>query len=122
MGEKPKSFRSIVLQYILAHGECSIGRVVGGVGKHITATQATRAAMRRIKSTRKRKNKLCRGIGNRAGERKEYTHEELILLGKKIMVGETLCDLYKTGLIKRVGKGVYAPPDPKLFVPTEQSA
>jgi len=89
-------FRSMVENAVLDVGRCTVDRVLAEVGKHIPASKAAVAGRRRQKVR----------VGCRIPS---------VDRGRRALVAEALCRLAKQGRIRRVHRGVYAPPLLKLF-------
>lgn len=97
------NLRATVLAAVLELGECSVGQVVSKVGPSISAAQAASSGRRDRRSMANRK----RGSG--------VPKVKLADRGISRLVVESLARLAGLGRIRRVSRGVYAPPLPKIF-------
>lgn len=88
--------RQLVLREVLKHDQATVSQVLAAVGKSISASKAA-------------------AVGRRIRSGKSSGRVSVVDLGKKHMVNHALCELLRAGKIRRVGKGVYAPPLPRLF-------
>ena len=89
--------RQLVLNAVLKLGECSVSQVVAEVGGKISPAVAM---MNSRRDARRRK--------------KGGKFTSPMVSGLRLMVSDVLCQLCKKGSIRRVGKGVYAPPLPRI--------
>jgi hypothetical protein len=104
--KSPTSFRRRVLQTVLSREETTIGQVIAAVGRHIDAVSAVRAIQRVFRYGGQRgKFNVTNPI---------YTAEHLAYLGRKELIRVCLSRLAREGKIRRIGRGVYGPPLPKL--------
>lgn len=104
--------RRLILQTVLELGEADVTTVLARVGKYISASQAVTAGQHVVRGARKRKDR-----------RKRYQYQpstgHLTRLGRRRLVRDALCRLYKRGELERVRSGVYRAPRPKLHTPTD---
>ena len=96
-----------VLQIVLTHSETSISQTLAIVGKLIPANQAVIAGKRCVLDQERRGKGL--GLAH-----PRYTPTRLAELGRRDLVRRTLKSLARTGHIRRLSPGVYAPPLLKL--------
>lgn len=80
-------------------------QVLAAVGRYIGITNASSYA-RKVKQWYARKNK--------SGVIREYTLDELVTFGRSLTVNRALDSLIKTGKIRKIRRGIYAP----LLAPT----
>lgn len=97
-----KSFRQLVLEAVLA-GAATVDNVLAKVGNDVSAARAAVAARREQKKDRKRGRPMRRTV------------HASVSRGQRIAVTEALRRLCDGGKIRRVSRGVYGPPVPKLF-------
>lgn len=93
--------RQKCLDAVLALGECTVGRVAYRVGPFISAAQCA------TWGRDYRKRSLKRG-------RKAFK-VSLVATGLREIVTNALQELAAMGKLRRVARGVYAPPLPKIF-------
>jgi hypothetical protein len=99
------SIYRLVLEAVLRLGRCSISQAVAEVAWAIPPVQAAAHGRRE----RRYNAKQVTGAG--VARRKMSLTE----LGKRVMVKDYLVKLCKRGEVRRVGRGVYAPPEPRLY-------
>lgn len=102
--QNPASIMSLVQEAVFRLGPCTNLRILAEVGSHISQIVATQYAKAEINI---RREHGCRPI------RVRYTVAQLVAMGRRRMVNNTLTNLKFRGKIRRVSKGVYAPPQPK---------
>lgn len=102
-----KSFRQRVLEAVLRLGTCSIDQVIAACGRYVSSSQAAACCRRSLRYERTRKKKVSM--------RKENS-------GVRMVVNAVLVTLFKYGHIRRISRGVYAAPLPKLFQLAKGSA
>ncbi len=95
-----KTITQRVLETVLRLGTCSIEQGIAAVGKYVSASLAS-AYWRKDRRYNTKRNK---GGGKRTDQR-----------GIRIIVTNALYHLTHQGRIRRVDRGVYAAPLPKLF-------
>lgn len=88
-----------VLAVVLSTEEVSISQVLATVGRYIDASHAYTAGRR-----------LRRNLPNTGSKRRE-----LVDRGRRHIVSHALCRLRKLGKVRRVRRGVYGPPLPRIF-------
>lgn len=98
------SLRELVLGAVMRLGECRAVDVVADISAQIPAAQAATAGRKRRRSEAKYRR-----------ERRPRRRHTLESLGRQRLVAESLWRLLQHGKIRRVRRGVYAPPLPKLF-------
>ncbi len=101
---KEKSFSQRVVESVMSRGESTSTQVLADVGKYISAAQAAQIAHNRA---------------NRPSVKETGKRNFSLETAKKIRVSENLAKLYGAGKIRRVRPGVYAPLEPKIFVPEQ---
>ena len=94
-----KSLTQEICDVVLELGECTSYQIVIKIGGIIDASQAANASRRYLNY----ENKMDR-------THPPWSLDQLIERGRKRLVLESLSRLTKTGRIRRVRKGVYAPP------------
>lgn len=96
------NLRQLVRQAVIDLGECTIGQVIACIGGKIPAAQAATAGRRETRMERSRgKPSANLGTASRRGLRR--------------IINDTLSQLYRKGLIRRVSYGIYAPLLPKVY-------
>lgn len=96
-----------VLACVLNNGIITIDQVIARVGRDISASQAA-AAGRRIRACQRRE-------ATKKGLRQGTKRSTAVDIGRRQLIASALCHLCKSGKIRRVSKGCYAPPLPKLY-------
>lgn len=93
------NLRQRVLAVVLSTEEVSISQVLAAVGRYIDSSHAHAAGRR-----------LRRNLPNTGKKR-----WELADFGRRHLVSHALCKLRKLGKVRRVRRGVYGPPLPRIF-------
>ncbi len=101
---KEKSFSQRVLESVMSRGESTSTQVLADVGRFISAARAAQMAHNRA---------------NRPSVKEMGIKNFSLETAKKIRISENLSKLYGRGKIRRVRPGVYAPLEPKIFVPEQ---
>ncbi len=101
------TFRALVLGAVLA-GATTAAEVVGRVGKHVSASRAALAGRRKYRMDERRPGRTARS----------HSPHQLAERGRRVLVVEELGRLAELGKITRVSRGVYGPPQPKLYAPS----
>jgi len=91
---------ALVLAECLHRGEVTAAQLQGIIGRHIPAAQAATAARRLIRHWR---------------STKPAHYKPLLDIGKRHLISNVLCHLRRQGKLRRLRRGVYAVPAPKLF-------
>ena len=99
------SLRQAVLEAVLRLCECSCRQVVAEVSHAIPAAQAATAGRSRYRHDTRRGKK-----------RRPSDVAALVVAGRSQAVREALKKLASRRKIRRVRRGVYAPPAPKLYL------
>jgi hypothetical protein len=87
--------------------EATVGQVLARVARHIPASQAVTAGRRRVTHDHRR--------GADGLRSPIYTLSHLAERGRRTLVGEALKRLARSGKIRRVARGLYGPPLPKVL-------
>jgi hypothetical protein len=103
---RPKNLSKRLVQALLDHGECSTTRLIGFVGSSIPAAEAAAYARTQYKHDLKRHNIKAGGV---------HTAAWFVQNGRRVKVIAALKSLALRGKIRRVRRGVYGPPLPRLF-------
>jgi len=103
-----ETLRNRTLKAVLALGECSVNQVLRAVGRYVSAATAAAAGRRKRKEARK------------AGEKETPPRRQrsLEVLGRRQCVLHALRSLAQSGEIRRMRRGVYAPPLPRIYTST----
>ena len=95
------NFNAQVLAFVLeAEGEVTTSKALGALGRFISAARAATAGRRCRRHSSK-------GSGGKVA---------LVDLGRRHLITSALCNLTNDGRLRRVRRGVYAPPPPRLLV------
>ncbi len=113
--EPPQSLTGRVLAHVERRGEVANGQVVAALGKFIDSRVATTVGRRRVAWHRRENG---RALGDLP---QDESLDFLVTSGRRWMVNAVLSRLARTGKIRRVRKGVYAPAF-RLFDGGEKSA
>lgn len=103
------SLNQRVLDAVLDLGECTTRQVVAVVGKYVPATTV---------------NKYVK-MGERYEQKRAKTNKKNVMSYHSALrqaVTDKIKQLVEQGKIRRVSRGVYAPPLPKIHLPEERTA
>lgn len=114
MAHDSASLQGRIRTLVLQLGRCSIGQLLSILGDSICADEAM-TAYRRQRRFHKKGRKPATG-------RPSMTVELCVVSGKKRLIAERLGRLCKLGIIRRVERGVYAPPLPRAYRPQEKAS
>lgn len=118
MRYQKNSLSSRITEALVKHGELSIAQIIAKVGKYIPAARALSIAKKYLE-TNSRLTKFNKrdGVFNRRANpdnKKRYTQDYLIQMGRyrSVLGGLRACVL--SGRIRKVDRSIYGPPLPKI--------
>lgn len=122
--QDPTSLCGKAVALVTKLGQATTDTVVAYLGKEVSAAWAMRRAVKKLKAHRTYAQKKVRRneeAGRRQGgggvPRKKHTKPQLIALGRRAVLNNTMQSCVRRGFLRRLKPGLYAPPLPKLYEP-----
>ncbi len=97
---KNECITRLIEAFVMKKGQCTISCVLAEIGPRISASQA---------ASRARTNDRCKH------NTYPRTSHQLCSAGRRIVVVTSLADLVRQGRLRRLARGVYGPPRPRLY-------
>lgn len=111
------SLSSRITEILMKHGELTIAQIIAKVGRHISTSKALSLGKKYLDTNSRlmKFNKKKGGFNRRANPDKErYTQDYIIQMGRYRSVLGILGSCVQSGRIRRVNRGTYGPPLPKI--------
>jgi hypothetical protein len=101
----PHCLPGLIEAVVLALGQADISTILAHVGRKISVSKAMAAQRRSYRDKARRRGHPVRPVV-----------PAQVRVGRRKMVCEVLCHLVQQGRLRRIGRGLYAPPLPKIYV------